>query len=164
MKSEPTIEERPEQDYVGVRAVMSMRDFARELPSMTTTVSEWLAAKQLRPAGKPLLRYHVIDIPDRMDVELGMPTRGALAARGQVQSSTLPAGRYAVLTYRGVKNGVSANKRLIEWIAAHDQEMLSHESDKGEVFTARYETFLTDAAAEPDQDQWDVEVAIKLRD
>ena len=49
------------------------------------------------------------------------------------------------------------------WIAAQEEQPIAHASEAGEVFTARYETFLFDAGAEPDRRKWLVEVAIQLR-
>lgn len=163
MNGNPRIEMRPARPYVGTRTVMPMRDFDREIPAMTATVSGWLDARDVRPSGPPFLRYHVIDMPERMDVELGMPTDLAHDAKGRVASGLLPAGRYAVLEYAGVENGVAANRQLIDWISAQGEQPIAHASQQGQVFQARYETFLTDAGAEPDRHRWIIEVAIQLR-
>lgn len=106
-----------------------------------------------------------IDMPQRLDVELGIPVDEAPGAEGPVRSQVLPAGRYAVMSYQGVKNGIPANKRLIGWIAEQGEAVDSHDSAQGEAFTARYETFLTDPKADAGQDQdgSETEVAIKLR-
>jgi len=141
-----------------------MSDFSRAIPAMTATVSEWLNANDLRPVGEPFLRYHVIKMPDRMDVELGIPCDDVPETSDQVTNSVLPAGRYAVLKYQGIKNGVSANKELIEWIAQQNEHIASQRTEHGDAFDGRYETFLTDETTDPDQDNWETEVAIKLRD
>ncbi|QBE66819.1 GyrI-like domain-containing protein [Pseudoduganella lutea] len=86
-----------------------MRDFDREIPAMTAAVAGWLDAHHVRPSGEPFLRFHVIDMPERMDVELGMPTDHAHDTAGQVESGLLPAGRYAVTVYTNLENAVSAN-------------------------------------------------------
>ena len=86
MSRQAVFETRAERPYVGSRTVMAMRDFDREIPAMLATVSRWLEAHQVRPSGQPLLRFHVIDMPERMDVELGIPTDGAPGATGEVQS------------------------------------------------------------------------------
>ncbi|HBF52204.1 MAG TPA: hypothetical protein DDX04_19760 [Massilia sp.] len=65
------------------------------------------------------------------------------------------------MVYTGVENGVPANRRLLDWIATQGEQALAHPSDQGEVFAARYETFLTDAEAEPDPHRWLFEVAIR---
>ena len=141
-----------------------MSDFERQIPTMTAAVADWLAAHGTRPSGKPFLRYHVIDMPKRMDVEVGFPVERAPDAEPPFASLQLPAGRYAVLAYEGVKNGVPANKQLLEWVAEHGEQVVSHSSENGEAFKARYETFLVDGTVEPDPDKWETEVAMKLRD
>lgn len=164
MQKDPSLQERPQVPYVGIRTAMHMRDFGREIPAMTAKVIEWLNAHAARPSGRPFLRYHVIEMPERMDVELGIPVNDAPDPAGKLTRGVLPAGRYGILTYSGVDNGVAANKTLIDWLAARKEEVVSHPSEKGEVFKARFETFLTDASVEPDQGKWEIEVAIKLRD
>ncbi len=163
MDDTPRIETRPARPYVGTRTVMAMRDFDREIPAMTATVSRWLDVQGVRPSGQPFLRYHAIAMPERMDVELGIPVLHAHDAGGQVESGLLPAGRYAVAVYSGVENGVPANRELIDWISAQGEQPIAHASEKGEVFQSRYETFLTDAEAEPDRHRWRIEVAIQVR-
>jgi len=101
MSEQPRIEMRSEQPYVGTRMVIAMRDFECEIPAMASTVSRWLDAHHIPVVGQPFLRYHVIDMPERMDVEFGMPTDGLHAVSGEVAGQLLPAGRYAVLTYMG---------------------------------------------------------------
>lgn len=164
MKAEPRIEHRPEQRYLGTRAVMPMSDFDRQIPAMTTQVAAQLAAKGLQATGKPFLRYHVIDMPQRMDVELGIPVDDVPHVDRGVDISILPAGLYAVLAYTGAKNGVAANKKLLDWIAAQGEAAARHDSELGEVFDARHETFLVDGSVEPEPEKWQFEVAIKLRD
>lgn len=163
MGNQPRLEMRPEQPYVGTRKVMAMRDFDREIPAMTAAVSGPMDAHHVRPSGRPFLRFHVIDMPERMDAELGMPTDHAHDAAGQVESSLLPAGRYGVTVYTGLENAVSANTELLDWIVAQGEQPAAHASEKGKVFEARYETSLTDAKAEPDQHRWMFEVAIQVR-
>lgn len=163
MDKPPRIEMRPAQPYAGTRKVMAMRDVDREIPAMRTVAARWLDDHGVRPSGKPFLRFHAIDMPERMDVEVGMPTGQAHDAGEEVESGLLPAGRYAVVVYTGVENGVPANRRLLDWIATQGEQALAHPSDRGEVFAARYETFLTDAEAEPDRHRWLFEVAIQVR-
>ncbi len=42
-------------------------------------------------------------------------------AHGEGSSDTLPSGRFATLTYMGVKNGHAANAALIAWIEAQGE-------------------------------------------
>ncbi|MCC2962701.1 GyrI-like domain-containing protein [Massilia sp. IC2-278] len=162
MSTQPRIEIRLEQPYVGTRTVIAMREFDREIPAMAQTLSRWLDEHNVLASGQPFLRYYVIDMPERMDVEFGMPTDRAHAATGAVASHRLPAGRYAVTVYTGVENGVSATRQFLDWIAAQGEQPVAHASEQGEVFQSRYETFLTDDRTEPDRHRWVIEVAIQV--
>ena len=81
-----------------------------------------------------------------------------------MSSGKLPAGRYGALTFTGVKNGIPANKRLIDWISDQGEEVDHHQTKDGDAFAGRVEMLLTDPKEEPDQGKWKTHVAIKLRD
>ena len=53
------------------------------------------------------MRYYVIDMAARMDIEIGWPVAAPVASEGRVAAGVLPAGRYASLVYTGVQNGVA---------------------------------------------------------
>lgn len=82
----------------------------------------------------------------------------------RLNGGLLPAGRYATLVFRGIRNGVEANARLIDWIKAHGETMDFRQTSAGDSFASRVETLLTDPKAENDQDRWETEIAIRLRD
>src|SRR5205814_9807599 len=123
-------------------------------------VFAWLKKEGVRPAGAPFIRYHVINMTGNMDIELGVPVASALAGDGRVAAGVLPAGRYASLTYTGVKLGIEANRALLDWGAAKGLKWDTFAAENGDGFGARYESFLTDPADEPDQAKWETEVAI----
>lgn len=75
----------------------------------------------------------------------------------------LPSGEYAVHIYRGLRNGVEANKALMAWVTAQHREIAQHESKEGDTFESRYETTLTDTRTNPDQEAWETEIAMKLQ-
>ena len=76
----------------------------------------------------------------------------------------IPAGRYASLIYTGIMNGIPANKALLDWGAEQGLVWDTYVSDHGDGFGARYESYLTDPADEPDMAKWETEVAIRLAD
>jgi hypothetical protein len=61
MITEPKIEHRNEQPYVGLRAQVTMQELGKLLPPLWGEVYGWLAIQGLKPAGAPLWRYRVID-------------------------------------------------------------------------------------------------------
>lgn len=163
MSTQPCIESRSEQHYIGVRAVMSMEDLERRIPELMKEATAKVAAMGLQASGSSFLRYHVIDMPGRLDVELGVPVNSR-DAKGTPGVQLLPAGRYATLTYLDDSDGVTANARLLSWIDEQGDHAESHDSTFGEVFDARQETFLGDGSNDADGKGRQTEVAIKLRD
>jgi effector-binding domain-containing protein len=160
--NEPAFKTRPAQPYVGKRVVMAMSELEERVPALMHEVAEWMRTHGLSPSGPCFLRYMVIDMPDQIDVEVVFPLDELPDIDGPVLRGTLPAGRYAEVSFTGVVNGIQANKRLIEWIDEQGEEMDCKRTDDGEAFTGRIETLLTDPEAEPDQAKWQIQVAIKI--
>jgi len=79
-----------------------------------------------------------------------------------VKAGVLPAGRYASLIYSG--GGISGNRALIEWVRLQGLDFDRWDTEQGDNFRSRYETYLTDPAVEPRKSKWQIEVAIKLAD
>ncbi len=112
--------------------------------------------------GPPFLRFHVIDMRGFMDLTFGIPVHKALPDDGQIKVDVLPAGQYASLIYSG--GGISANRALIEWVRAQGMDFDRWDTEQGDNFRGRYETYLTDPKIEPRKSKWKIEVAIKLAD
>lgn len=159
----PAIETREEQIYVGKRATMSLRELATGVPRLMTELADWLAKHDIEPTGHRLLRFHVIDMPDRLQIEAGLPVLRAPRADAGIAPGILPAGRYATSTFTGASHGVEANKQLINWITAQGETIDMHATDEGDAFASRFETYLTDARREPDPGKWKIDIAMKLR-
>jgi hypothetical protein len=110
------------------------------------------------------MRYHVINMAAKMDVELGAPVVTPLQGDGRVTAGVLPAGRYAALVYTGVKRGVEANATLLRWGAEQGLKWDKWDTAQGEAFSGRVEYYLTEPDNEPDPAKWETEVAIRLAD
>jgi effector-binding domain-containing protein len=164
MIGQPRLEDRREQSYVGIRTQVPLRELGSTIPRLMGELSPWLAQRGVALAGPPFIRYHVIDMEALMDVELGAPVATALAGDGRICPGVLPAGRYAVLVYVGVHNGIPGNAALLDWGKQQGLTWDHWKTDAGDAFGARYESFLTDPKDEPDPDTWETEVAIRLAD
>jgi effector-binding domain-containing protein len=125
----------------------------------------WLAGHGTPPAGAPLIRYLVINMATKLDVEIGVPVARIGPGNGRVSRGVLPAGRYATILYTGPYSGLmDANAALLAWIAAQGLVMDQATTAQGDAFGARVEFYLTDPRAEPDTSKWETEVAIRLAD
>ena len=156
----PKIDKRPKMNYMGIRAIAPFKGMSKEIGRLVDELNAWVDKNKVKTAGPPFLRYHVIDMRGYMDISYCVPVRRALPDDGNVKADFIPAGKYASLIYSG--GGISGNRALIEWVRAQGLAFDNWDSDKGDNFAGRYETYLTDPKVEPRKSKWKVEVAIKL--
>ncbi len=164
MTSEPQVIERPTQPYVARRTQVTMQELGTVIPQLHTMVYTWLRGHTIAPAGAPFIRYRVIDMRAKLDIELGVPIAHAVGSEDPIVADVLPAGRYATLIYTDVSRGMEANKALLDWGAQEGLVWDSWPDGDGEGFGARLEFYLTDPKDEPDPAKWETEVAIRLAD
>src|SRR5437762_3233531 len=113
--TEPKVEDRKEQPYMGIRTPATMQNLDRVIPQCLDEVFGLLGKHGVGPDYAPFIRYYVINMECQMDVEVGIPVASALPGEGQIQAGVLPAGRYASLVYTGIDNGIRANAALLDW-------------------------------------------------
>ena len=157
---EPTVEERAEKLYMGIRTRTPMKGMFTVVDRLRKELAAWFKEQRCKPAGPPFLRYHVIDMAGGMDIEVGFPVHTVLPDGERVKAGALPAGRYGSLVYTG--HGLTGNKALIGWANANGLVWDRWDDPNGDAFRARCETYLTDPAIEPRKTKWEIEVAIKL--
>jgi effector-binding domain-containing protein len=162
MIGEPKIEDRNEQPYVAIRTQATMQELGPVIAQRLGDVFGWLAQQGVAPAGAPFVRYLIIDMETLLELEIGVPVAAALPGDDQISAGVLPAGRYASLVYTGTDNGIKANATLLKWGAEKGLVWDQWETEKGDAFGARLESFLTNPDTEPDQEKWQTEVAIRL--
>ena len=158
----PKIDTRSKQVYMGIRTIAPFKGMSKVVDRISRELNAWVNEQDLKPAGPPFLRFHIIDMRGTMDITFGIPVRKALPDNGPIKADVLPAGRYASLIYSG--GGVSANRALIEWVRAQGLDFDRWDTEQGDNFRSRYETYLTDPKIEPRKSKWKIEVAIKLAD
>jgi effector-binding domain-containing protein len=165
MIGEPRIEKRSEQAYAGIRVDVTTQELSTVIPQLIGEIISWMSQHGMAPSGPPLVRYHTIDMPSRLDIELGVPVTTPVAGNRQIKPGALPAGRYATLIYTGPYDGLlQANAALIDWAHTRGLQWDHWQDAKGDAFRARYESYLTDPQQQPDPSQWQTEVAIRLAD
>jgi effector-binding domain-containing protein len=137
-----------------------MATFGEAIGEALDVVGGWLAEHRTFPMGPPIVRYRVIDMANALEVEIGFPVAHPVEAADGLVADTLPAGTYAVATYRNVAEGVEGNGALIDWALANGIEWDRWDSPQGDTFACRVEVMLGDPSVEPDPALWDTEVAI----
>jgi effector-binding domain-containing protein len=158
----PRVVERPEQHYLGIRVITPFRGMLAKRNELLDELFGWLRTAGADDSGMFFLRLHVIDMAGPMDLEVGMMTPGPLSGDDRVRPATLPAGRYATLTYRN--HSLRANRALLDWIADQQLALDRREVPEGDLFGCRYEAFRTDPRTEPRKTKWEVELDIRLAD
>ena len=158
----PKIDKRPKQVYMGIRTIAPFKGMSKVIDRVAGELNTWVDENKIKTSGPPFLRFHVIDMRGFMDISFCVPVRKALPEDGEVKADFIPAGRYASLIYSG--GGISGNRALIEWVRAQDMDFDRWDTEQGDNFRGRYETYLTDPKIEPRKSKWKIEVAIKLAD
>jgi effector-binding domain-containing protein len=166
MITEPKIEDRNEQPYVGIRSQVTMQEMGKVLPPLWGEVYGWLASKSLHPAGAPLWRYRVIDMAANLEIDVAVPVATPVTSDNHITADLLPAGHYATLIYTGPYEGLmQATADLLAW--AENKDIVWDKwpaGSQGEGWRARIENYLTDPREEPDSTKWQTELAFKLAD
>jgi effector-binding domain-containing protein len=157
---EPAIADRAAVRYVAIRTASPMGELPGVLPKLWKEVLAWLGKERVAPAGAPLLRYLVIDMPKRIEIEVGVPVAKALKGNGRVRPGVLPAGRYVVLTHGGPYDGmVQANADLQAWAKKRGIRWQVRRTKLGSAWAGRAEFFLKDPGNEQDPRKFETEIA-----
>ena len=158
----PGIDRRTARQYVGLRIITPFEGMFAQTDKLFKELRQWVNARGLADQGPYFLRYHVIDMKGLMDVEAGFVVTSQQAGDERVKSGVLPAGRYAHLTYS--RYALRGNQALLTWIKEQKLEADREDTSKGDAFACRYEAYLTDYRTEPRKKNWQVDLAIRLRD
>jgi effector-binding domain-containing protein len=162
MIGQPALIVREQRLSMGIRTIAPFRGLFAERDVLLKELRSWVQQHTIADEGPYFLRYHVIDMNDQMDIEVGYMVSQHLAGDGRVMPSVLPAGRYASLIY--TRYGLRANKVLLSWAQDHGIRWDRWDDPAGDAFCCRYEAYLTDYRIEPRKSEWQVELAIKLAD
>lgn len=159
----PEITQRAAVPYAGISASVTMG----ALGSVADRIPEifgWLGARGIAPAGPPFFRYHVIDMERQLLVEAGVPVASAVHDDGEIRGGILPAGRFAVMTHTGAPGSlIAATSALLDWAEARGLAWDVSQTDAGEKWGCRLESYLTDPAEQPDTGKWQTELAFRLK-
>ena len=161
---QPSVIERGEQPYVGIRRTVTLQTFP-EIADRMAGIFGWLAERGLTPVGAPFFRYLVIDMARELVVEAGFPVAAPVEGDGEVFSGVLPAGRYVSATYVGHPSELmGATTELNSWAAAQGLRWDAEQTPDGDRFVCRLEIYRTDPRVQPDMSKWETDLVFKLAD
>lgn len=162
MMTLPKIVDREALPYVAIPETVTI-PFQGTIDRLLPEMSGWLGGKGVQNFGPMLLRYDVIDMP-RLEMQFGFMPPQQLEGDGRVMSGTLPAGRYATVTYFGhYKDLIDVTGMLIMWARDKQIEWDSVLDPHGERFACRYELYPNGPMDEPDPAKWETQVYIRVR-
>jgi effector-binding domain-containing protein len=160
----PKIVERRAQPYVAMRRNVRI-PFGDTVDATMPKLWQWIGDHHVEPVGPPFFKYNVIDMAKELEIEFGAPTATVLAGDDEVVTGTLPAGRYATITYHGhYDNLIEVNAVLIGWANLHRYQFDMQPTPKGDKFACRLEMYPNDPKEVPEPENWETVLAFKLKD
>lgn len=162
------IEERPAQPYAYVRSDSVYMDGFAVIADRFGEVFAWLAERGIEPVGPVFFQYDVINMPGPMHIRAGVPIARAVGegepSDGAVRTDELPAGRYVTVRRIGHPDTLeAATAELLAWAEDEGLEFDQWDSPAGHAWASRVEWYFSDPAEVPDMNQWETELAFKLR-
>lgn len=164
MLSKPKYEEREQQPYVAIREEATLDALPTTLPSLFHEMSAWLDERGIERSGVPFIRYVVIDMPARIEVDVGTPVRGEVPADERVSHGAFPAGRYVTAIHTGPYDQLEeATAKLLAWADDNGVVWDVRSGENGDEWAARTEFYLTNPLEEPDPQKRETELAFKVK-
>jgi effector-binding domain-containing protein len=159
----PRIIERPAQPYVGIRRRVRI-PFGEVVGPIMSELFGAINTKGIQPVGPVLFKYNIVAMPD-LEIDFGVPVAAPVGAEGRLVGGTVPAGRYAELTYWGhYDNLIDVNAVLIGWARQRGIVLDAIDAPNGEHFAGRVELYHNGPDEEPDPDKWKTTLIIKIKD
>lgn len=162
MVTEPKIQHRNAENYVAIPAELTMQEMS-QTPQIFDQLVAWLAAHDIQNYGKLFIRYIVIDMAAKMQLEFGAFLPNAIEGDAQVVTGVIPEGQYATLVYHGHYDGLyDATSHMVKWARDNQVKWDQFESTKGDGFISRLEIYINSPEEEPDPAKWETILAFKV--
>lgn len=159
----PKIVEHPAQRYAAIRRQVAI-PFDDGIGSAIEALMATIDRQGLQVDGLIFFKFNIVKMPE-LEVEFGVPIKGTGTSEGDFVVGTLPAGRYAELTYYGHYDDLmEVTALLIGWAKHKDIAWDSSSEADGEHFAARLEIYHNSPEEEPDPKKWETTLRFKVRD
>lgn len=139
-----------------------MQELSNIIPQLIDEIFGWLAQHTIEPSGSPIIRYHMIDMENELDIEIGVLVSESIIDNDRITAGVIPSGQYGTLIYKDVTKGIDGNRKLIEWAKQEGIEWDAWDTEQGHAFRSRIEYLLDGPEDDPDPSQWDTKVAILI--
>ncbi len=160
---EPSVVERAAQPYVAICRQVDI-PFGGVATKTMKAVRRAIKAQGIQGTGAAIFKYNIVVMP-ALEIEFGFETETLQRTSGELMAGTLPAGRYAELTFFGpYRHLYKVNGALIDWSRARGLEFDMHTEPDGDHFASRVEFYSNGPDDEPDPNKLKTVVSIRLRD
>lgn len=161
----PEVFEREQQFYAFMTFQVRMNQMQEPAEKGFPAIFQALAQQGITPTGPAFYNYRRINMAETLDVEAGVPVATLGQDTGDVRFGTLPAGRYAGLTWQGHPDKLEpVTAVLIGWTRQMQLALDAKELADGDHFACRLEIYVSDPVEEPDMEKWITRLAFKLKD
>jgi effector-binding domain-containing protein len=164
--TEPQIEERGEQPYLGIRCELT-NGIRAAVDQAFPQLFGWLGQHGVAPSGPPFIRFRELDdAGDPLVIEAAAPVSESVEPpdAAPVHADALPAGRYVTLlhvgpyTHESVPDLVHAQAALNDWIQGQGL-VCSRPSERGSSLPCCVERYRIGPPMEKDWTKWETELA-----
>ena len=161
--SEPYVEERTEQPYVGIPIQAGLSEW-NKVNSLVGELFDWLKAKGIKPAGPPFFRYWCLGDPEgKYKLEVGVPVERMVSGNQRVVASYIPGGTYLTALHKGHPDNLEKSLEALEkWALQEDLAIDKRWEGEEEIWNGRFEFYVTDPETEPDLNKWAIKIAFLL--
>lgn len=160
---EPGIVEHAARPYVALRRQVVI-PFGKDVTKAMKQLKKDIKGQGIQDTGAAIFKYNIVKMPE-LEIEFGFEVETPAATTGELLSGTLPAGRYAELTFFGsYRHLYKVNGALIDWSREQGLVFDMHPEADGDHFASRVETYPNGPDDEPDPNKLKTIVSIKLRD
>ncbi|MBD8013515.1 GyrI-like domain-containing protein [Planococcus wigleyi] len=161
--SEPFVEERAEQPYVGIPIVAGLSEWD-EVNGLVGELFDWLKKRGIKPAGAPFFRYWCMgDSEGKYKMEVGVPVKRMVSVDERVVASYIPGGSYVRALHKGHPDELEKSLDALEqWALLEGLDIDKRWEGEDEIWNGRFEFYVTDPETEPDLNKWAIEIAFLL--
>ncbi|ALS77967.1 GyrI-like domain-containing protein [Planococcus kocurii] len=161
--SEPFVEERTEQPYVGISVLAGSSEW-EAINRLVGELFDWLKVNNSKPAGAPFFRYWCMaDSNGNYKMEVGVPVKRMVTGDHHVVVGYIPGGSYATALHKGHPDHLEKSLiALEEWAVQEGLDIDKRWEGRDEIWNGRFEFYVTDADRQTDLNNWAIEIAFLL--
>lgn len=148
---------------ISIKSTVRMEEVASVIQKSMPRLQEMLKEQRVVKSGPVFIRYNLVDMPNRLDVEVGVITPKKVKGKGEIFAGTIPAGKYITYDFYGHYSGlVGANGIVQNFAKEHALKFKMKRTKAGDEFVGRYEIYETDPETTPDPAKWLTRVVYRV--